>query len=702
MSILLDALLEEKLITKEQLDDARDKQLGAKKPLHELLVDMGFLQEEKLIAVASKVFNLEVVHLDNEMIDATILNMLPYNHAKRFGIFPLRKEEGKLVVAMGDAQEILILDDVRLITGMDIKPVLSTKSDISRYIEKYYLLDDSTYDLMKNIVEDTKVELIQDIKPSEDQFDVEFSSKERSPVIQLANLILGEAVKSRASDIHIEPFEEFTEVRYRIDGFLKNIMKLPKKLSNPLVARIKILSELDIAETRKPQDGRSKVMVNNKKIDLRVSIVPAFHGEKVVIRVLDTSHSRVKLDNIGFKEDELSLFKEVIRKPQGMILITGPTGSGKTSTIYAALDAVKNETVNIITVEDPVEYLIEGINQIQVNPVKDVTFANGLRSILRQDPNVILVGEIRDFETAEIAFRSSLTGHLVFSTLHTNNAIATILRLKDMGLDSYIVGSSLIFIVAQRLVRVICPHCKELYQPSENTMNKFKSFIERLGISQFYKGKGCDKCGYVGFLGRIAIFEMLKITDKIRELISSDASEPVILEEARKNKFKNLAESGVIKVLEGITTLEEVARVTDAVDQDEILAQKSGEQKGIKILLVDDEDDIRKVISKRLQNVGYIVVQAKDGLEALECVFNEKPDLILMDIMMPRMDGFEATKKLRSHLQTASIPIIMLTAKKDKQSELDGIDVGADDYITKPFDNDKLLSRIKMLLRRNR
>lgn len=698
MSQLINALLDKKLINAEQLQDARNKQLGAKKPLHELLVEMGFLKEEALIKVASDVFKLPIIHIENETIDVSVLELLPYDRAKLYGAFPLRKEKGEILIAMVDPQDVIALDDLQIITGMKVKPVLSTKSDISRYIEKYYHADESIYNLMKNIVDDTKVSLVEAGKSNQDWSGLESLKGQVSPVIRMVDLIIIEAVKSRASDIHIEPFADFVEVRYRIDGFLKSVMKLPKKLFNPLSSRIKILSGLDITEKLKSQDGRSKIMINENQIDLRISIIPAFYGEKIVIRVLDARYTRVSLESIGFQQDEFAIFKEAIKKPQGMILVTGPTSSGKTSTIYAALNEINDESINIITIEDPVEYKIEGVNQIQINPFKDVTFSSGLRSILRQDPNVILVGEIRDKDTADIAFRASLTGHLVFSTLHTNNAIASITRLKDIGLDAYIISSSLIFVLAQRLVRVICPHCKEPYNPSADLIDNYRVLINKLKIKQFFKGAGCQKCNYVGFLGRTAIFEILRVNDQIKELILKDSSEKVIFEAAASHGFKNLVESGVIKVSQGITTLEEVKRVSDDQENESIEAKRS--DKEVTILVVDDEDDLRKIISKRLAYAGYKVIGARDGQEAIELVFKEKPDLVIMDIMMPNIDGIEATKKLRSNLETASLPIIMLTAKKDPKSELQGIDAGADDYIVKPFDGDKLLARVKMLLRR--
>ncbi len=696
MSILIDALLRENLINREQLNDARDKQMGAKKPIQELLVEMGFVKEEDLIRISSKVFDTPTLNLYEENIDPSVIKLISYETAKRYGVFPLRQEGDALILAMSDPQDIMALDDIRLLTNMEIKPVLSARSEISKYMEKYYQLDDALYDLLKNIVDDAKVEMAK-----EGKLGIEMLKGERSPVVRLANLILSDAVKARASDVHFEPQENFVEIRYRIDGDLKKIMKVPSNLHAPLVVRIKNLARMDIIETRKPQDGRTSILVNDRKIDLRISTIPTFYGEKVVARLLDAKEAKIELDKIGFPEDELNIFIEAINRPEGMILVTGPTGSGKTSTLYAALNFIKSETTNIITIEDPIEYLIGGLNQIQINPFKNVTFTRGLRNILRQDPDVILVGEIRDKETAEIAFRSSLTGHLVFSTLHTNNSVSSITRLLDIGLEPYLISSTLILIVAQRLVRLICPHCKEEYTPNKKLMDKFRIYIDRFNIEKFYRGKGCEQCGFTGFLGRTAIFETLKITEKLKSLITRKSPEDLIFKEASKSGLRLLAESGMKKVASGRTTLEEVARVAEVVEEEGIPERPGEARENPKILVADDEEENLKILEIRLSNAGYEVIKARDGREAVEYAFKEKPDLIVMDVMMPNMDGFEATKTLRSKLATAAIPILMLTAKRDKESELKGLDVGADDYLTKPFDKDKLLARIRMLLRRS-
>lgn len=698
MSVLAESLIKEGLITRQQLKEAEDKQVGAKRPIQELLVEMGFVKEQDLMKVAAQVFNMPIFDLNKEFIDPTMTRIISYEIAKRYGIFPVRKEGDVLILAMSDPIDVIALDGVRNITNMEVKPIFSPKSEISNAIEKYYHSDESIYDLFKNVAQDVSISLIKDSKRLEVSVDV--LDQTDTPVVKLLNLVLNDAVKTRSSDIHIEPQKDDVRVRYRIDGELKNIMTISSKIHPTLVSRIKVMSDLDVAEKRKTQDGRITISTQGRNIDLRVSVIPTYYGEKVVLRLLDPKEAKIKLEKLGFQEWELNLFKEGLARPQGIILVTGPTGSGKTSTLYAGLNSIKNESKNIITIEDPIEYLIEGINQIQVNPIKDVTFANGLRSILRQDPNVILVGEIRDKDTAEIAFRASLTGHLVLSTLHTNSAVSSVTRLLDIGLESYLIASSLILIVSQRLVRVICPHCKEEYTPDKNILDKFELYTKRFNISKFYRGKGCEQCAFSGFSGRTAISEILKINEELKELISRKSSEDLIIKEAKKYGLKLLVESGMEKVALGVTALEDVAKVVDIIEADKTPIESTGVQEKTKILIVDDEEDIQKLLEIRLKTAGYEVIKARNGKEAIGSVFKEKPDLIVMDVMMPVMDGFEATKQLRSQLQTAVIPILMLTAKRDKESELSGLDAGADDYITKPFDGDILLARVKMLLGR--
>ncbi|MDP8259769.1 MAG: ATPase, T2SS/T4P/T4SS family [Candidatus Gygaella obscura] len=702
MSLLTDSLIKEGLITKEQFEDAKIKQKGAQKPIQDLLIDMGFVNEDDLLKISSRMFNQPVVDLEKEKLDVNVLKLIPYELAKRYGVFALRKDSDHVLIATSDVQNVVVLDDIRAITKQNLKAILCKKSQVNEFIEKSYNFDDSLYDILKNFKDDVKIELIKD--ENEELVSVNRHEKQNhtSPTVKLTSLIINDAVKKRASDIHIEAQEKISKVRYRIDGDLRNIMDVPGSVHPALISRIKVLSGLDITETRKPQDGRAKISLNGKRIDLRISTIPTFHGEKLEIRVLDPEEAKIELSRIGFDENEIKLYKEAIASPQGIILITGPTGSGKTSTLYATLNSIKAENKNIVTIEDPIEYLIEGVNQMQVNPAKDVTFANGLRSLLRQDPNVILVGEIRDKDTAEIAFRSSLTGHLVFSTLHTNNAVSSITRLFDIGLEAYLVASSLILVVAQRLVKLICPECKEEYKPNGKLLEDFKKYIDNLKIDKFYRAKGCKKCGYSGYFGRTAAFEILKINDKLKDLITAKSPEHVILNEAQNAGSNSLTLSAMKKVKEGIVCIEDVAKIIGVAEKDKVIQKSVETGEKLKILVSDDEEDLLMLVKKRLEAAGYYIILSRDGEELVELAYNKKPDLIITDVTMPKLNGYEAINALKTSLETASIPIIMLTARQDKDSEIKGIDVGADDYITKPFDKDKLLARIKMLLRRKK
>lgn len=682
MVSLLDTLVGEHLITPEQLEDALNKQKGAQRPIQEIMVELEFISEEKLLGVSSALCKMPTANLDLEMIDKMAMTKVPFELAKRYGVFPIRMQDGALVVAMSDPSDVLALDDISKVANMEIRPVVARKSQISDYIERCYQLDNALYDLFKNIGLSAAAQTT--------------GENGEAPVVKLIDIVFKDAIRSRASDIHIEPQQAGINLRYRIDGYLKDIITIPLVMNSRIASRIKVLGELDIAESRKSQDGRMAIIVENRKIDVRISIIPTFYGEKIVLRLLDLKEAKVALEEIGFRQQEKDVVIKAGSFPQGMVLVTGPTGSGKTSTLYAILNHIKNQTNNIVTIEDPIEYLIDGLNQMQVNFLKDLTFANGLRSILRQDPNVVLVGEIRDRETADIAFRASLTGHLVFSTLHTNSAVASIDRLIDIGLEPYLVASSLALVISQRLVRLICPQCKSEYSPDKSLIERFK-----ITADKFYTGRGCPHCDFTGFYGRTAIFELLSINEKMRSLISNRAQPRILLEEAGEAGFLALSESARQKVVDGLTTVEEIARiiVMDELAPADVCQDKSNKTK---IVIVDDEEVNNRLIEECLKQDGYEIMAAGDGEKAVELVARERPDLVVMDVMMPRMNGFEAVKILRSQLVSATIPIVMLTSMADKENELKGIDLGADDYITKPFDGDKLRSRIKMLLRRSK
>lgn len=539
-----DILVEAGLITNDQLQQAL-KEKTDKQKLGDALLQQGFITEQQLIEVLEFQLGIPHVSLYRYPIDQKITSLVPKEIATKNYLIPLKQEGNKLFVAMADPMDFYAIDDLRLSTGFHIEPAIATKDDIIRAINKYYDMDDVVGDILEN----TKKEKEQEATVT----------NEDSPIVKLVNQILQRAVQQRASDIHIDAHETKVMVRYRVDGVLRTERTLPKHMQNMLIARIKIMSNLNITETRVPQDGRIKVTLDFQPIDLRVSTLPTVYGEKVVMRILDLGNSLNDLDKLGFNKLNYQRFIDMIRRPTGIVLITGPTGSGKSSTLYASLNKLNNEEVNIITVEDPVEYQLEGINQIQVNANVGMTFAAGLRSILRQDPDIVMVGEIRDRETAEIAVRASLTGHLVLSTLHTNDSISTVTRLIDMGLEPFLVASSLAGVVAQRLVRRICRDCKTEH---EATVREKEIFAKRgLKIAKVYKGAGCPTCNMVGYKGRVAIHEILVIDDTIQKMIMNNRQVHEIREYALKVGTVFLIDDGLLKVKQGLTTTEEVLRV---------------------------------------------------------------------------------------------------------------------------------------------
>ncbi|WP_251549395.1 GspE/PulE family protein [Neobacillus muris] len=540
-----DLLVEAGLITIDQLQST----LKEKKPeqkIGEALLERGYITELQLIEVLEVQLGIPHISLYQYPFDKRLFSLIPKETARRNLIVPLKKEGNKLFVAMVNPMDFFVIDDLRLSTGFEIEPAIATRDDVLKTITKYYNTDDDFSDLFTEIP-------IGSNTPEEDEANVD------SPVVRLVNQVLSNAILQRASDIHIDPHETKIVIRYRIDGVLRVERTLPRTMHSVLTARIKILANMNITEHRVPQDGRIKMNLEFHPIDLRVSTLPTVYGEKIVMRLLDMGATLNDIDKLGFNALNLKRFKELIQKPTGIVLITGPTGSGKSSTLYAALNKLNTEEVNIITIEDPVEYQLEGINQIQVNPNVGMTFAAGLRSILRQDPNIIMVGEIRDKETAETAVRASLTGHLVLSTLHTNDSIRTITRLMDMGIEPFLLASSLSGIVAQRLVRKVCRDCKEVHEPSKREIEIFAR--RGMKIEKVTRGKGCSSCNMTGYKGRLALHELLVINDEIRQVIMNGESHQQLRNLAAKNKTVFLIDDGLLKVKQGVTTTEEVLRV---------------------------------------------------------------------------------------------------------------------------------------------
>ncbi|XWN53291.1 Flp pilus assembly complex ATPase component TadA [Anoxybacillus flavithermus] len=541
-----DLLIEAGLITREQLEETlKEKAPGQK--LGDALLQRGYITEQQLIEVLEFQLGIPHVSLYRYPIDPKLMNLVPKEFAKRNMLIPLKQEGDRLFVAMADPMDFFAIDDLRLSTGFHIEVAIASKDDILRAINKYYDIDDS-------------VEEFLNIAPQQEVREQEKFVEDDSPIVKLVNQILQMAVEQRASDIHIDPQETKVVIRYRIDGILRTERALPKHMQGMLTARIKILANMDITEHRVPQDGRIKMNIDFHPVDLRVSTLPTIYGEKIVMRVLDLGAALNDLNKLGFNKVNLQRFIQLIEQPTGIVLITGPTGSGKSSTLYAALNRLNGEHVNIITIEDPVEYQLEGVNQIQVNPNVGMTFAEGLRSILRQDPNIIMVGEIRDRETAEVAIRASLTGHLVLSTLHTNDALSTVARLIDMGVEPFLVATSLSGVVSQRLVRRVCRDCQEEHEPTKREIDIFAR--RGLKIEKVIRGRGCPTCNMTGYKGRIALHELMVMSDDMRKVILNGEPLSKLREIAIKNKMIFLIDDGLLKVKQGLTTTEEVLRVS--------------------------------------------------------------------------------------------------------------------------------------------
>ncbi len=570
-----DLLFEVGLITKEGLDKALGEQKKTGKRLGEILTSQGLVSELMIAQTLASQLGYKYVDLNEVELEPEALLMIPESLARKHLAIPISIKNKCLTVSMVDPLDYESIRDLGFHSGLEINPMIASKKEILNTIERNYL-DTS----LENIVQETQenfndsiLQIIPDITTTDEIKTIEERAR-LAPIIKLANLIMTKAIKSRASDIHIEPSLKGMKVRCRIDGLLNEQMQLPKWVQNPLISRIKVLANLDISERRMPQDGAVRVRSDHREIDLRISCLPTQYGEKVVIRILDQSRQIISPETLGISKKDLVSLNSLIRRRKGLILVTGPTGSGKTTSLYSMINRIKSETTNILTVEDPIEYSIEGINQTQVNPDIGLTFARCLKSILRQDPNVILIGEIRDAETAEIAFRAAITGHLVLSTLHTGDAPSTITRLIDIGIPRFLVASLLVGVIAQRLVRCVCPKCKEPTKPSVESLISLNIPQDALKNITFYYGKGCNYCNYTGYQGRSGIFEILILTTRIREMISANASEQDIRAAALAEKMSSLGEDGLNKVREGITTVEELVRVIEAEEELQSICHK--------------------------------------------------------------------------------------------------------------------------------
>ncbi len=560
---LKEILINQKLLTQEQLDKALEVQRQKGGKLSDIIIGLKFIKEGELISTLSEGLGLPLIDLKRFKIDSEVVKIISNDIARQYQVIPIAKMGNVVTLAMADPLNIFAIDAVQSLTGYRINPIISSAQDIAGAIELAY--PDSTKGVIDDLVKEisaSSIELIREereVLPSDQELT---RISREAPVIQVTNMILEESVKKKASDVLFEPLDKKLRVRFRIDGVLQEEKAPPKSMHPSIVSRIKVMSDLDIAEHRLPQDGRFKVKISGNEVDFRVSILPSSFGEKAALRILDKTQAMLDVDKLGFTQDIIEKLKKIARLPHGMMLVCGPTGSGKTTTLYSILKFVDSPDKNIVTVEDPVEYQLEGINQVTSRPDIGLTFASALRSILRQDPNVIMIGEIRDYETVDIAIKSALTGHLVISTLHTTTAPGAIARLINMGVEPYLINSSLACVVSQRLVRKICTTCKEKYTLKEEVIQSLKLNVDKNKKLEFYRGKGCEHCFNLGYSGRTALAEVLLLSSSVRDLILNRAQEHVLKEQARKEGMRTLRENGLEVAFKGITTLEEVLRVT--------------------------------------------------------------------------------------------------------------------------------------------
>ncbi|HTR22179.1 MAG TPA: ATPase, T2SS/T4P/T4SS family [Gemmatimonadales bacterium] len=685
---------------------------------------------------------------DPSLIDPTGREAVDEALARRYRVLPVRATDTYLEVATANPLDIDMEKALAFATGREIRFLLLPPAKILEKLDEIYRPEKSLDKLLEGMDMESSAELVQLADEQPDELNITEAAAQQRPIVRLVDMIVSQAIMDRASDIHIEPEEGGVAVRYRIDGVLRQTMKLPRVVGLPLISRIKIMSALDIADKLRPQDGRARVAVNGQPIDLRVSTLPAALGEKIVIRILDSRATVKSLDSLGLNPAETEAIKRLLENHEGIILVTGPTGSGKTTTLYSVLNQIKSEGVNIVTVEDPVEYRMQGIVQVQVQEKTGLTFAAALRSILRQDPNVVLVGEIRDRETAQIAIQASLTGHLVLSTLHTNDASNAVTRLVDIGVESYKIAASLRGVVAQRLMRKLCPTCKEVWM--EAPPERMRKWIPT--GTPLYRAAGCPDCTTTGYRGRFSIMEILTVTPEVERRIAAGDTPDKISDAARRGGMRVLFESGLEHVLRGESTLDELMRVVDIPQEEEKAepARKSGGNSGAaaepgrrsggagaptavapppaepsvhfdlieepvgprrsgpqghpvrKVLLVDDEDSLRKVMKDLLERDGYDVTEARDGVQALDQVDRVGPDIIVLDLNLPGLDGYGVLSHLRSRTATAGIPVIVLTAKGDEDNEVRVFELGADDFLQKPFRARALTARLEAVLSRSR
>jgi type IV pilus assembly protein PilB len=754
-----DLLVREGIIDATGLSRARETQEKSGISLTKALATLGLADEQNMVTAIARSTRLEALDPKLPEVLADVAALLPADFCRKRAVVPLSLQGKILRLAVGDPLDYSTIQDAEFRSGKRILAVVASHTQILGLIQQIYPgeapanLDAlGAADVQGEVekVGDSEIEVVDPAKLAKDT--------QMPPVVRLVNLILSGAAKNGASDIHMEPKESHLQIRYRVDGMLRDVIKVPRNQSDATISRMKIISGMDIADRRRPQDGRSRLKYEGKRIDLRVSTLPTQFGEKVVIRLLDSKRAQITMGQLGLTPENQHTFELMLSRAQGMILVVGPTGSGKSSTLYTALNWVKSPAKNIITVEDPIEYQLDGVNQVQINTKAGVTFAAGLRSILRQDPNIILVGEIRDQETAGIALEAAQTGHLLLSTLHTNDAPGTITRLLDLGIEPFLISSAVIGILAQRLVRSPCPSCSVSQAPSADVIEKAGGASRLPADAKWITGRGCEECRQSGCKGRIAIHELLPVNDEVRELISRRASEHAIRKAARNAGMRTLLEDGILKAAKGLTTLEDVVRVVAADDaaahkeeatkpeatpssaaRDDAAThgeeaekpaergtpagvprkaklepneapppvaselRKPGDSPGKeRVLVVEDSTTIASVVKYFLELEGFEVLVAKDGNSGLESARRDQPHVIVTDYNMPGMDGMAMVKALRAEAATRGIAVLMLTSEENVEKEAQALEAGVDDYILKPVEPRRLAARVRSVLARSK
>jgi type II secretory ATPase GspE/PulE/Tfp pilus assembly ATPase PilB-like protein len=704
-------------------------------------VKAGSIADDAILEALAKRFRMKRADLTTSSSQAR--ELVPESLARKYRIVPLAVSDSALDIATADPHDLDCERTLAFATGRTVRMQLASPSALVAKIDELYQPENAVEKILEGVTGRYDIDTIAE-GADDDDFNISADRASERPVIRLVDHIIAEAISTRASDIHIEPEEGGVAVRYRIDGVLRDTMMLPRPAGLPLVSRIKIMAQMDIADRLRPQDGRARVSVNGNRVDLRVSTLPASYGEKVVIRILDSRSTVLSLDGLGLLPEEAKRLDDLVNLREGIVLVTGPTGSGKTTTLYSALRQIQQRAVNIVTVEDPVEYKLGGIVQVQVNEKAGLNFANALRSILRQDPDVILVGEIRDKETAGIAVQASLTGHLVLSTLHTIDAASSIARLVDIGVDSYKIAAALKGVVAQRLLRRLCTVCRQ--ESTDHVSERMRRWLPH-GMT-LYKAVGCPECSQTGYRGRMAVMEVLVANSEIERLISAGETADMVAEAARGAGMKTLWESGVEHVRSGETTLDELLRVVEPPVETPVRRPQPSRDTNTEsprgrsqapsrgavqaparentpkpaslpddalqllddlfdetfngkktVLLVEDEEPLRKVLRDLLEREGFTVVEAADGVQALDEVDRSAPDVLVLDLNLPRLDGYGVLSHLRARPSTAKLPVIVLTAKGDEENEVRVFETGANDFLTKPFRPRALSARLRALLK---